>query len=127
MRHTLPFHRSSHRFAAVASFLLVTAFLAATGCVSKGTYKSALAERDDAQARNAALQKDVEAAKARGDALTQEKGALEANNAALQQQIQDTQGRWYSMTIRPYKTVDNRIDNRIFHSLNGALTPLPMP
>ena len=68
MRHTLPFHRSSHRFAAVASFLLVTAFLAVTGCVSKGTYKAALAERDDAQARNAALQKDAEAAKARLEA-----------------------------------------------------------
>ncbi len=93
MFNTSSNHRSAHRFAAVASFLLVTAFLAATGCVSKGTYKSALAERDDAQARNAALQKDVEAAKARGDALTQEKGSLEANNAALQQQIQDTQAQ----------------------------------
>lgn len=29
------------------------------------------------------------------------------------QEIQDTQGRWYSMTIRPYKTVDNRIDGAI--------------
>ncbi len=30
-----------------------------------------------------------------------------------EQEIQDTQGRWYSMTIRPYKTVDNRIDGAI--------------
>jgi len=29
------------------------------------------------------------------------------------QEIQDTQGRWYSMTIRPYKTVDNRIDGAL--------------
>jgi two-component system CheB/CheR fusion protein len=30
-----------------------------------------------------------------------------------EQEIQDTKGRWYSMTIRPYKTVDNRIDGAI--------------
>jgi two-component system CheB/CheR fusion protein len=30
-----------------------------------------------------------------------------------EQEIQDTQGRWHSMTIRPYKTVDNRIDGAI--------------
>jgi len=30
-----------------------------------------------------------------------------------QQQIQDTQGRWYSMTIRPYKTVANMIDGAL--------------
>jgi two-component system CheB/CheR fusion protein len=30
-----------------------------------------------------------------------------------EQEVQDTQGRWYSMTIRPYKTVDNRIDGAI--------------
>ena len=30
-----------------------------------------------------------------------------------EQEIQDTQGRWYSMTIRPYKTVDNRIDGAL--------------
>jgi two-component system CheB/CheR fusion protein len=30
-----------------------------------------------------------------------------------EQDIQDTQGRWYSMTIRPYKTVDNRIDGAL--------------
>lgn len=30
-----------------------------------------------------------------------------------EQEIQDMQGRWYSMTIRPYKTVDNRIDGAI--------------
>jgi PAS domain S-box-containing protein len=29
------------------------------------------------------------------------------------QQIQDTQGRWYSMTIRPYKTVANMIDGAL--------------
>ncbi|MGE5894335.1 MAG: chemotaxis protein CheB [bacterium] len=29
------------------------------------------------------------------------------------QEIQDRQGRWYSMTIRPYKTIDNRIDGAI--------------
>ena len=29
------------------------------------------------------------------------------------QEIQDTQGRWYSMTIRPYKTIDNRIDGAL--------------
>ncbi|MHB8881633.1 MAG: chemotaxis protein CheB [Thermodesulfovibrionales bacterium] len=30
--------------------------------------------------------------------------------AVKQQEIQDIHGRWYSMTIRPYKTVDNRIE-----------------
>lgn len=30
-----------------------------------------------------------------------------------EQEVQDTQGRWYAMTIRPYKTVDNRIDGAI--------------
>lgn len=30
-----------------------------------------------------------------------------------EQEIQDTKGRWYSMTIRPYKTIDNRIDGAI--------------
>ena len=30
-----------------------------------------------------------------------------------EQETQDTQGRWYSMTIRPYKTVDNRIDGAL--------------
>ncbi len=30
-----------------------------------------------------------------------------------EQEILDTQGRWYSMTIRPYKTIDNRIDGAI--------------
>jgi two-component system CheB/CheR fusion protein len=30
-----------------------------------------------------------------------------------EQEIQDTQGRWYSMTIRPYKTADNRIDGAL--------------
>ena len=36
------------------------------------------------------------------------------------QEAQDTQGRWYSMTIRPYKTVDNRIDGAIvtFEDIN---------
>jgi two-component system CheB/CheR fusion protein len=29
------------------------------------------------------------------------------------QEIQDRQGRWYSMAIRPYKTTDNRIDGAI--------------
>jgi two-component system CheB/CheR fusion protein len=27
-----------------------------------------------------------------------------------EQEIQDAEGRWYSMTIRPYKTLDNRIE-----------------
>ncbi|MGC1456352.1 MAG: PAS domain-containing protein [Nitrospirota bacterium] len=30
-----------------------------------------------------------------------------------EQEVQDKQGRWYSMTIRPYKTIDNRIDGAI--------------
>ena len=30
-----------------------------------------------------------------------------------QQEIQDQDGRWYSMAIRPYKTVDSRIDGAI--------------
>jgi len=30
-----------------------------------------------------------------------------------QQEIQDTLGRWYSMKIRPYKTIDNRIDGAL--------------
>lgn len=30
-----------------------------------------------------------------------------------EQEIQDQQGRWYSMAIRPYKTVDNRIDGAL--------------
>jgi two-component system CheB/CheR fusion protein len=30
-----------------------------------------------------------------------------------EEEIQDTQGRWYSMKIRPYKTADNRIDGAI--------------
>jgi two-component system CheB/CheR fusion protein len=30
--------------------------------------------------------------------------------AIKKQEIQDTDGRWYSMTIRPYKTVDKRIE-----------------
>jgi two-component system CheB/CheR fusion protein len=36
------------------------------------------------------------------------------------QEVQDMQGRWYSMTIRPYKTVDNRIDGAIvtFEDIN---------
>ncbi|HSA77607.1 MAG TPA: GAF domain-containing protein, partial [Nitrospirota bacterium] len=29
------------------------------------------------------------------------------------QEIQDRKGRWYSMTIRPYKTIDNRIDGTL--------------
>jgi two-component system CheB/CheR fusion protein len=29
------------------------------------------------------------------------------------QEIQDHQGRWFAMTIRPYKTIDNRIDGAI--------------
>jgi len=33
--------------------------------------------------------------------------------AIREQEIQDAQGRWYSMTIRPYKTIDNRIDGAI--------------
>ena len=30
-----------------------------------------------------------------------------------EREIQDTQGRWFSMTIRPYKTVDSRIDGAL--------------
>ena len=30
--------------------------------------------------------------------------------AAKEREIQDTDGRWYSVMIRPYKTIDNRID-----------------
>jgi hypothetical protein len=30
--------------------------------------------------------------------------------AIKKQDIQDMEGRWYSMTIRPYNTVNNRID-----------------
>ena len=33
--------------------------------------------------------------------------------AIREQEIQDAQGRWYSMTIRPYKTSDNRIDGAL--------------
>ncbi|HET6364307.1 MAG TPA: chemotaxis protein CheB, partial [Nitrospirota bacterium] len=29
------------------------------------------------------------------------------------QEVRDQQGRWYSMTIRPYKTLDNRIDGAL--------------
>jgi two-component system CheB/CheR fusion protein len=38
-----------------------------------------------------------------------------------EQEVQDTQGRWYSMSIRPYKTVDNRIDGAIvtFEDIDG--------
>ena len=33
------------------------------------------------------------------------------NNLAVKgKEVQDMEGRWYSMTIRPYKTVDSRID-----------------
>ncbi len=37
-----------------------------------------------------------------------------------EKEVQDTQGRWYSMTIRPYKTVDNRIDGALvtFEDIN---------
>ncbi len=30
--------------------------------------------------------------------------------AVKEKEVQDIEGRWYSLTIRPYKTVDNRID-----------------
>jgi two-component system, chemotaxis family, CheB/CheR fusion protein len=30
-----------------------------------------------------------------------------------QQELQDREGSWYSMTIRPYKTIDNRIDGAL--------------
>ena len=93
MRIAPSINPSAHRANGIPVFLTILAVLAVTGCVSKGTYKSALAERDDMQARNAALQKDVEAARERGDALTQEKAALEANNATLQQQIQEMQAQ----------------------------------
>ncbi len=33
--------------------------------------------------------------------------------AIKEQEIQDWQGRWFSMTIRPYKTIDNRIDGAL--------------
>ncbi len=33
--------------------------------------------------------------------------------AAKEKEIQDVDGRWYSMTLRPYKTVDNRIDGAL--------------
>jgi two-component system CheB/CheR fusion protein len=44
-----------------------------------------------------------------------------------EQEVQDTQGRWYSMTIRPYKTVDSRIDGAIvtledIHDLKQGMT-----
>ena len=37
------------------------------------------------------------------------------------QEIQDRHGRWYAMTIRPYKTVDNRIDGALLtlEDING--------
>jgi two-component system, chemotaxis family, CheB/CheR fusion protein len=33
--------------------------------------------------------------------------------AAKEKEVQDAEGRWYSLTIRPYKTVDNRIDGAL--------------
>ena len=44
-----------------------------------------------------------------------------------EQEVQDAQGRWYSMTIRPYKTVDNRIDGALvtledIHDLKQGMT-----
>lgn len=91
--NTIPANRPSARRAARSAAILAVAFAALSGCVSKGTYKTALAERDDQQARNAALQKEIESARARHEALAQEKNALEANNAALQQQVQDMQAQ----------------------------------
>ncbi len=37
-------------------------------------------------------------------------GAVTGTLVVKEREIQDTKGRWYAMTIRPYKTVDNRID-----------------
>ncbi len=41
-----------------------------------------------------------------------EQMVLDATNtlAVKEKEVQDMEGRWYSVTIRPYKTVDNRID-----------------
>jgi two-component system CheB/CheR fusion protein len=33
-------------------------------------------------------------------------------------EVQDVEGRWYSLTIRPYKTVDNRIDGVLMTLVN---------
>jgi two-component system CheB/CheR fusion protein len=43
------------------------------------------------------------------------------------QEVQDSEGRWYAMAIRPYKTVDNRIDGAIvtfedIHELKQGMT-----
>lgn len=40
-------------------------------------------------------------------------------------QVEDTNGRWYSMRIRPYRTVDNKIDGvvLILFDLDERLHP----
>lgn len=43
-----------------------------------------------------------------------------------EQEVQDSRGRWYTMAIRPYKTIDNRIDGAIvtlsdIHELKQSL------
>jgi two-component system CheB/CheR fusion protein len=35
------------------------------------------------------------------------------NVSVLEREVQDRQGRWYSLRIRPYKDVDNRIDGAV--------------
>ena len=76
---------------AAAGAILALALTA--GCVSKGKYRTALQERDDLAAKNAALKKDADAAKSRGDALAQEKSALEANLASQQQHLQELESQ----------------------------------
>jgi two-component system, chemotaxis family, CheB/CheR fusion protein len=35
------------------------------------------------------------------------------NISVQQREVQDVQGRWYSLTVRPYKNVENRIDGAV--------------
>src|SRR5262249_5122505 len=38
--------------------------------------------------------------------------------AVQHREVQDAQGRWFSLTIRPYKNVDNRIDGAVLALFN---------
>jgi PAS domain S-box-containing protein len=38
--------------------------------------------------------------------------------AVKEKEVQDMEGRWYSLTIRPYRTVDNRIDGVLMTLVN---------
>jgi chemotaxis protein MotB len=71
----------------LASGAIAIAAGASTACVSTGQYSQLQKERDDLEARNAALKGELENANRDGVMATQEKNALAVEKTALEEQL----------------------------------------